>query len=56
MAALGMNDDLEKITSNLQNPATWRWQNGGEFLAHFAKKIATLNLITGVENKLHKLT
>ena len=24
-AALGVNDDLEKITSNLENPAAWRW-------------------------------
>jgi hypothetical protein len=55
MAALGVNDDQEKITSNLENPATWLWQSGAEFLAHLAKKFATLDLTSDVENKQCKL-
>jgi hypothetical protein len=54
-AALGVNDDLEKIMSNLENPAAWRWRSGVEFLTHLAKKFATLNLTADVENKLRKL-
>ena len=50
-----MNDDLEKITSNLENPAAWRWQSGTEFLAHLTKKFATLDLAADAENKLRKL-
>src|SRR3981081_4635850 len=54
-AALGVNDDLEKITSNLENPAAWRWQSGAEFVAHLARKFATLDLVADAENKLRKL-
>jgi hypothetical protein len=54
-AALGVNDDLEKITSNLENPAAWHWQSGAEFLAHLAKQFATLDLAADAENKLRKL-
>jgi hypothetical protein len=50
-----VNNDLEKIMSNLENPAMWYWQSGIEFLAHLAKKFATLDLVADVENKLHKL-
>jgi hypothetical protein len=55
MAALGINDNLEKITSNLENPAVWRWHNGVEFLAYLAKKFATLDLVADADNKLRKL-
>jgi hypothetical protein len=55
MAALGVNDDLEKITLNLENPAIWRWHSGIKFLAHFAKKFTTLDLAADAENKLCKL-
>jgi hypothetical protein len=54
-AANGVNADLEKITSNLENPATWHWHSGAEFLAHLAKKFATLNLAADAEYKLRKL-
>jgi hypothetical protein len=55
MAVLDMNDYLEKIISNLENPATWCWQSGAEFLAHLAKKFTILNLTADVKNKLRKL-
>jgi hypothetical protein len=55
MVTLGVNDDLEKIMSNLENPAAERWHSGIEFLAHLAKKFATLDLAADVENKLRKL-
>jgi hypothetical protein len=55
-AALGVNDDLKQITLNLENLAAWRWQSGVEFLAHLAKKFATLDLAVDAENKLRKLT
>src|SRR3981081_3387536 len=54
-AALGVNNDLEKITSNLENPAAWHWQSGTEFVAHLSKKFATLDLAAYAENKLRKL-
>jgi hypothetical protein len=55
MVALGMNDDLEKITSNLERPSVWCWHSGTEFLAHLAKKFATLDLGADAENKLRRL-
>jgi hypothetical protein len=50
-----MNDDFEKITSNLENSAMCRWHSGTEFLAHLTKKFATFDLATDVEYKLRKL-
>ena len=54
-AADGVNGGLEKITSNLNNPVAWPWKTGEEFLAHLAKKFATLDLAADGENKIRKL-